>query len=490
MYPGNLSRPARFSLHGVVALSLLFSLLLLAGLPPGPTRAQDNPTETPAPPGTIIHIVQSGENLFRIAQRYGTTIETIARANSITNVTAIQVGQRLMIPNAAPDAPGIPTDYVVGPADSLVNLAFRFGTTVPDIARANRIVSAAGLYVGMKLTVPDQSSGQPGLNAGWVYVVQPDDNLYRVAARYGVPVESIQKANRLKRASVLFPGQRLAIPGPEGSPALMDVPALYSALAMQPRIAEQGRTFSIRITTTRPVSLSGSFMGGPLAVFSDPARTTHIILRGIQAFAQPGIYPMALTATDDQGTQTTLARSVEVIDGGYTSEALTLAPSQLDLLNPAVTQPEADRVLSLVSKVTAQRYFSGPLGLPCPAPVTSQFGTRRSYNGGPFDQLHAGTDFAGAPGSPIYAPATGVVVLAEALNVRGNATIIDHGWGVYTGYWHQTEIRVKVGDTVQQGQVLGTIGKTGRVTGPHLHWELFVGGVQVDPLQWVRQSFP
>lgn len=130
------------------------------------------------------------------------------------------------------------------------------------------------------------------------------------------------------------------------------------------------------------------------------------------------------------------------------------------------------------------------MGLPCPAPITSPFGTRRSYNGSGFDRIHAGTDFAAMPGAAIYAPAAGVVVMAETLNVRGNATLIDHGWGVYTGYWHQTEIKVRVGEVVQQGQVIGTVGQTGRVTGPHLHWEMFVGGVQVDPLQWTRQSFP
>jgi murein DD-endopeptidase MepM/ murein hydrolase activator NlpD len=74
--------------------------------------------------------------------------------------------------------------------------------------------------------------------------------------------------------------------------------------------------------------------------------------------------------------------------------------------------------------------------------------------------------------------------------VRGNATLIDHGWGVYSGYWHQSVIQVKGGDQVDTGQVIGFNGATGRVTGPHLHWELWVGGVQVDPLQWTEVPFP
>jgi murein DD-endopeptidase MepM/ murein hydrolase activator NlpD len=104
-------------------------------------------------------------------------------------------------------------------------------------------------------------------------------------------------------------------------------------------------------------------------------------------------------------------------------------------------------------------------------------------------RLHLGTDFGGAPGTAIFAPADGVVVFSGPLEVRGLATIVDHGWGVYTGYWHQTESYVVPGDRVVSGQVIGTIGMSGRATGPHLHWEMWVSGVPVDPMQWVQQAF-
>jgi len=90
----------------------------------------------------------------------------------------------------------------------------------------------------------------------------------------------------------------------------------------------------------------------------------------------------------------------------------------------------------------------------------------------------------------IYAPAPGVVVFSEKLSVRGNATIIDHGQGIYSGFWHQEESYVKVGDVVTAGQLIGKIGSTGRVTGPHLHWEIWVNGVQVDPLDWLDALIP
>ena len=96
----------------------------------------------------------------------------------------------------------------------------------------------------------------------------------------------------------------------------------------------------------------------------------------------------------------------------------------------------------------------------------------------------------GGEDRPITAPAAGIVIFTGKLTVRGNATIIDHGWGVYSGYWHQSAIDVQVGQRVEPGEVIGYQGNTGRVTGPHLHWEMWVGGNDVDPLQWTTETFP
>jgi len=121
--------------------------------------------------------------------------------------------------------------------------------------------------------------------------------------------------------------------------------------------------------------------------------------------------------------------------------------------------------------------------------VTSPFGTRRSYNGGPYERFHTGTDFGGGPGAPIYAPAAGRVALVTTLNIYGLFTIIDHGQGVFTAYAHQTESYVEAGQIVQAGEVIGTIGNSGRSVGPHLHWELWVNGVETDAIQWTRFDF-
>jgi len=90
----------------------------------------------------------------------------------------------------------------------------------------------------------------------------------------------------------------------------------------------------------------------------------------------------------------------------------------------------------------------------------------------------------------IYAPAAGTVVFTGPLTALGNATYIDHGLGIFTGYGHQAEILVNIGDHVEPGQQIGIIGATGRVTGPHLHWEIWANGVRVNPVQWLENTYP
>ena len=119
---------------------------------------------------------------------------------------------------------------------------------------------------------------------------------------------------------------------------------------------------------------------------------------------------------------------------------------------------------------------------------TSPFGSRRTYGKDPALSAHAGEDYSALAGTPVYAPAEGTVVLAEQLFVRGNAVVLDHGNGVFTGYWHLSELDVKPGEVVAPGQLLGKVGSTGLSTGAHLHWEMRVSGMAVDPLQWLGQE--
>jgi murein DD-endopeptidase MepM/ murein hydrolase activator NlpD len=216
-------------------------------------------------------------------------------------------------------------------------------------------------------------------------------------------------------------------------------------------------------------------------------------LQGIHALLEPGLYPLKIQTTLPDGSVQSFEQMVVVTSGNYLEEELVVDPATID---PLATEPENITILSVVSPSTPVRYWNGQFTSPAvyPDQFTSFFGTRRIYHGSGTDQtiqgFHGGLDFSGGEGLEIFAPAPGRVVFAAPLTVRGNATIIDHGWGVYSGFWHQSELLVSVGDFVEQGQVIGLVGGTGRVTGAHLHWEVWVNGAQVNPLEWLNQIFP
>jgi murein DD-endopeptidase MepM/ murein hydrolase activator NlpD len=120
--------------------------------------------------------------------------------------------------------------------------------------------------------------------------------------------------------------------------------------------------------------------------------------------------------------------------------------------------------------------------------LTANYGARRSYNGGPYLTYHEGVDFSAYGGTPVYAPAAGTVVLAEPLYVRGGAVIIDHGLGIYSGYYHLSAVHATAGQQVRPGDLLGEVGTTGLSTGNHLHWDLLINGIWVDAAAWQEQN--
>jgi murein DD-endopeptidase MepM/ murein hydrolase activator NlpD len=183
---------------------------------------------------------------------------------------------------------------------------------------------------------------------------------------------------------------------------------------------------------------------------------------------------------------------VTVTRGSFTTYNVVVPTDRQNLLDPTLSQAEAAKVSAVFAGVSQARLWAGTFGYPLPGElhVTAAFGQRRSYNSGPVSSYHAGWDLGADAGTPVYAPMTATVVLAEPLQVRGNAVILDHGLGVFTAYWHLSQIDVTAGEVISSGQVIGLVGSTGLSTGPHLHWEMQVFGVPVDPLQWTRRTFP
>jgi murein DD-endopeptidase MepM/ murein hydrolase activator NlpD len=244
------------------------------------------------------------------------------------------------------------------------------------------------------------------------------------------------------------------------------------------------------------MSLQGNINGQELHFFPE-SENGYVAMQGIHAMTIPGLYSLVITGTLPTqeffpGAPFSFSQAVYIRSGNYPFDpVLTVSPETID---PAVTAPEDAQWAALSAIFTPEKLWSGIFQSPAPDPYKdcwpSRLGNRRSYNGSAYVYFHSGLDFCGGVGTEILAPAAGMVVFAGPLTVRGNATMINHGWGVYTGYLHQSEILVKVGERVETGQIIGRIGGTGRVTGPHLHWEVWAGGVQIDPLDWLAQAFP
>jgi len=490
-------------------LNRWFTGLLLAGMLfglPASLFAQDA-TQT-VPPGLTVHVVQRGETLFRIALSYNMTADALAQINNISDPSTIYVGQRLLVP--APGATPEPVNmvmHIVQPGESLDSIAQLYGLSVDDLKAKNHITDDKSFYVGQLLDVsadvvatpeatPEATESAPVTtdspsvpDALVVHTVARGETMFLIARQYGVTVNAIVQANHIASADVIYAGQDLVIPGVQAPKIALDVPSMVKSLDVTPLLFEEGETGRIRLTTTSGIKVSGTFIGETLNDASDQDDTQHTLLVGIPVGTVAQVDPITLTLTDSAGTQTPLTINVQVVSGNYGRQSIQLAPGLEDLLNPKLQNDELAQLQSITSNFTPTRYFDGEMGLPVAAPLSASFGATRSYNGGALDSVHTGTDFAAAIGTPILAPAAGKVVFVGHLDIRGNVTIIDHGWGIFTVYCHQSEQDVQVGDTVAVGQVIGLTGSTGRVTGPHLHWELWVDGVVVDAMQWVSESF-
>lgn len=171
------------------------------------------------------------------------------------------------------------------------------------------------------------------------------------------------------------------------------------------------------------------------------------------------------------------------------SEQLAVAPRfsrPLDAATAARVARENARALQVGRRShQTPRLWSASFLVPRESEISSEFGTGRTFNGAVASR-HLGVDFRGATGAPIRAANAGVVALVDRFFLGGRVVYIDHGQGVVTGYLHMSKTLVAVGDTVARGQRIGLVGATGRVTGPHLHWNARYGALTVNPLDLVR----
>ncbi len=169
----------------------------------------------------------------------------------------------------------------------------------------------------------------------------------------------------------------------------------------------------------------------------------------------------------------------------------TVFPSQNVKLSPEIeglhsTPDEIALLTTFKETLSESRSWQDPLNPPVTGCMTSPFGVKRLHNLKPTGEYHGGVDQRTPEGEPIRAVAAGTVTFAKQFNVLGNAVGIDHGQGLESMYLHMSRLDIAPGASVKRGDVLGYAGSTGRSTGPHLHWVLYVNGMNVNPAQWMK----
>jgi murein DD-endopeptidase MepM/ murein hydrolase activator NlpD len=260
--------------------------------------------------------------------------------------------------------------------------------------------------------------------------------------------------------------------------ALSAVPTLAQKCTIRPKSVKLGETLRL---TCPPDFTSATLNGRTAKLFPQPAGTNFALLP-VSARDTPGA--AAVTVLRNDGAQSQQL-SVVIRKTIFPSQNVKLG-AEIEALHS--TSEEIALLTAFKEKVSDSRSWQDPLAPPVPGCMTSPFGVKRLHNGKPTGEYHGGVDQRTPAGEPIRAVAAGTVSFAQQFNVLGNAVGIDHGQGLESMYLHMSKLVATPGAQVQRGDILGYAGSTGRSTGPHIHWVLYVNGINVNPAQWMKLS--
>lgn len=257
----------------------------------------------------------------------------------------------------------------------------------------------------------------------------------------------------------------------------------------EPTQVQQGETAILWVEANRPADLAAIFDGVHLSLVPLSPRHAWGVMP-VPMWNPVGQRPLLVTArAHDSAEEAQVVFRVPVGAAAFPEEVLALPPDRATLLDPEIIRAEWELIRPIFETVTPQRLWTAAFTWPLTGTITTEFGTRRRYQGSQTYEYHGGLDIAAPEGTPVYAPAAGRVVFSDEVQVRGNLVILDHGMGVHTAYFHLARRDVAVGAEVQPGDKIGEVGSTGLSTGPHLHWEVRVYTVAVNPRQWMAHPW-
>jgi murein DD-endopeptidase MepM/ murein hydrolase activator NlpD len=253
-------------------------------------------------------------------------------------------------------------------------------------------------------------------------------------------------------------------------------------LATQARSIRQGDVVVFTATTSQPVdAMRVRAFARDLAAFRLDALHWQALI-GIDIDTEPGLYKVSFEAMS-AGHTIAAATELHVTAREFDRRVLTVDDSFVHPSDTALARimREAAELEQLWMLSEPRRLWNKGFLRPVPGRANGAFGSRSIFNGEP-RQPHGGADFLSPAGTPIHAPDSGRVVLARDLYFTGNTVVIDHGLGVFSLLAHLSVVDVHQGEFVSRGDIVGQVGATGRVTGPHLHWAVRMNGARVDPM--------
>lgn len=276
-------------------------------------------------------------------------------------------------------------------------------------------------------------------------------------------------------------------PVPTGVPT---AEPLAIRVTIQPNPVAQGRLGMLIVEPNRPATVTASLNGESWPLSEENGKWYGLV--GVWAATQPASWPVIIGAESaDNGQKVTQHGEVCISSHEFELEDIDMPQSVLALvLDSEAVREEMDFIAGLVAPRTPERLWDGAFRQPVASEVSSTYGARRTLNGGAATEQHTGLDLAATEGTPATATNDGRVVFAGPLAVHGNAVIVDHGWGLYSGYCHLSHVSVVQGQSIKRGETIGLVGTTGFSTGPHLHWAMWIGGQPVDPVPLLEWELP
>lgn len=365
-------------------------------------------------------------------------------------------------------------ELVVQPGDTWSALALRYGVSRQSMQALNRQMNTAREpSIGSVVAVP---GGMPVRNGR---LFRPDEGgLVAPALLMNANPWTIALANNLSTPYQPRHHQATFLPEPTGT--LKDLPAGMLSMEVSQAPAQPGTAVAFRGQAVEPFTPASVLLADNLITVAT-GDTGIVGVGGTGAFQRAGDIELRVAIEGEP----VWAQPWRFVDRAWTYQQLTLTGDAAAIDAESIAA-ERERLRAIWLQQTPGPAWKTAFAEPVASylEISADYGGRRSYNGGPYLSYHEGVDFSAYRGTPVVAPAAGTVVLAEELFVRGGAVIIDHGLGIYSGYYHLSAIHAQPGQEVEAGDLLGEVGTTGLSTGNHLHWDLLVNGVWVDAAYW------